>query len=82
MCKAIEVENHMKSGSPIIATILLIAISVVGGSIMFVITQGFAIDEQISLNIQPELDLKTHESVLCKNTNLENSEKTFFYHCP
>ncbi|MFB5608410.1 MAG: hypothetical protein ACE5RI_09760 [Candidatus Nitrosomaritimum yanchengensis] len=72
----------MKSGSPIIATILLIAISVVGGSILFVFAQGFVFDEQISLNIQPQLDSQTHESVLCKNTNLENIEKTFFYHCP
>lgn len=72
----------MKSGPPIIATILLIAISVVGGSIMFVFTQGFAIDEQISLNIQPDFEIQTHESVICKNTNLENIEKTFSYHCP
>ena len=72
----------MKSGSPIIATILLIAISVVGGSIMFVFAQGFVFDEQISLNIQPAVDMQTHESVLCKNTNLENIEKTFFYQCP
>ena len=72
----------MKSGSPIIATILLVAISVIGGSILFVSAQGFAFDEQISLNIQPEFDIRTHESVLCKNTNLEKIEKTFFYQCP
>ena len=80
--KAIEVENKLKSGSPIIATILLIAISVTGGCTLFVFAQGFAFDEQITKNIQPEFGKKTHESVLCEKLNLENSEKNIFYQCP
>ena len=72
----------MKSASPIIATILLVAIAVVGGSVLFVFAQGFAFDEQINLNIQPEFDMQTHESVICKNTNLEKLEKPFSYSCP
>jgi len=72
----------MKSASPIIATILLVAIAVVGGSILFVFAQGFAFDEQLGLNIQPEFEIQTHQSVLCKNTNLEKIEKPFSYSCP
>ena len=72
----------MKSGSPIVATILLVAIAVLGGSILFVFAQGFAFDEQIGLNMQPEFDMPTHQSVLCKNTNLEKIEKPFSYSCP
>ena len=72
----------MKSGSPIIATILLVAISVTGGCALFVFAQEFAFDEQITKNIQPEFGKKTHESVLCEQLNLENSEKNIFYQCP
>ena len=72
----------MKSGSPIIATILLVSISVTGGCVLFVFAQGFVFDEQISKHIQPEFDVNTYKLVLCENPNLENTEKTVFYHCP
>lgn len=72
----------MKSGSPIIATILLIAISVTGGCALFVFAQEFAFDEQITKNVQPESDKISYNMALCENLNLENSEKNIFYQCP
>lgn len=44
----------MKAGTPVIVTILLVAISVVGGSILFVFAQDFVFDNKVGTNIQPE----------------------------
>ena len=65
----------MKSGAPIIATILLVAISVTGGCALFVFAQGFAFDEQITKNNQPEFGKNSHNLVLCENLNLKNSKQ-------
>jgi len=72
----------MKSGAPIITTILLVAISVVGGCVLFVFAQGFAVNEQININMQPEFSIKTNNLILCENSNLEKTEKSIFYQCP
>jgi flagellin-like protein len=40
--------------TPVIATLLLVAIAVVGGSVVFVFAQGYVSETQISGNIQPE----------------------------
>lgn len=44
----------MNAGTPVIVTILLVAISVVGGSILFVFAQDFAFYNRISTDVQPE----------------------------
>lgn len=72
----------MKSGAPIITTILLVAISVVGGCVLFVFAQGFAVDEQININMQPEFSMNTNNLGLCENSNLKKTEKSIFNQCP
>jgi len=44
-----------KAEAPLVATLLLIAIAVVGGSIIFVFSQGFFNSAQVSGAIEPEL---------------------------
>ena len=46
--------NHHRAVAPVIATLLLVAIAVVGGSIAFVFAQGFVSESQISGNVHPE----------------------------
>lgn len=72
----------MKSGGPIISTILLVAISVVGGCVLFVFAQGFAVDEQININMQPEFSMNTNSLGLCENSNFKKTEKSIFNQCP
>jgi len=69
----------MKSGGPIISTILLIAISVVGGCVLFVFAQGFAVDEQININIHPKINMSTHNLAFCEKSDFKN---TIFNQCP
>jgi flagellin-like protein len=45
---------HKRAVAPVIATLLLVAIAVVGGSIAFVFAQDVISETQISGNIQPE----------------------------
>jgi len=46
---------HRRGIAPVIATLLLVAIAVVGGSIIFVFAQGFFADSQVSGTPQIEL---------------------------
>ena len=62
----------MKSGAPIISTILLVAISVVGGCVLFVFAQEFAVDEQININIHPKVNMNTQSWAFCENSDLKN----------
>ncbi len=49
-------KNFSRRGvAPVIATLLLVAIAVVGGSIIFVFAQGFFSETQVSGAIEPEL---------------------------
>ena len=47
--------HKRRAVAPIIATLLLVAIAVVGGSIIFVFSQGYFASAQISGTIDPEL---------------------------
>ena len=47
--------HKRRAVAPVIATLLLVAIAVVGGSIIFVFSQGFFASAQISGTIDPEL---------------------------
>ncbi len=47
--------HKRRAVAPVIATLLLVAIAVVGGSIIFVFSQGFFASAQVSGTIDPEL---------------------------
>jgi len=47
--------HKRRAVAPVIATLLLVAIAVVGGSIIFVFSQGFFASAQVSGAIEPEL---------------------------
>ena len=46
--------DKRKAVAPVIATLLLVAIAVVGGSILFIVSQGFFSSEQINPNEEPK----------------------------
>ena len=50
-----------KAVAPVIATLLLVAIVVVGGSIIFVFSQGFFSNAEISLDNQTKIEPKFFE---------------------
>jgi len=54
--KNCSLKNFSRRGvAPVIATLLLVAIAVVGGSIIFVFSQGFFSETQVSGAMEPEL---------------------------
>ena len=54
--KSLDSKNFPRRGvAPVIATLLLVAIAVVGGSIIFVFAQGFFSDSQVSG--EPKIEL-------------------------
>jgi len=54
--KNCSLKNFSRRGvAPVIATLLLVAIAVVGGSIIFVFAQGYFSETQVSGAIEPEL---------------------------
>ena len=60
-CIILEFQNCLKLSqfqhkaiAPVIANLLLVAIAVVGGSVVFVFAQGFISDNQISGSVHPE----------------------------
>jgi FlaG/FlaF family flagellin (archaellin) len=71
-----ELKSNHRAVAPVIATLLMVAIAVVGGTIIFVFSQGFFSSSQISGT--PQIEAMEHEDtvMLAASGGVANNAKT------